>query len=115
MVSVGSIDAGRVAFSVLNDTDVRAVLHLWRILPGHSYEDLATFVRQERDRTEAGEPGLGPPSWIEGPSEVDLEPGASATLAATVRSGTYGFVCIREFDESGELHAFATAGPVDVA
>ena len=110
----GPISAGPVAFTAVNETHAQAAFHMFRIADGHTCEQLAAYVGRERQRTKAGEPGLGPPPWVEGPIQLDLGSNESGTLLGMVRSGTHGIVCTREFQQPGELHAFATVGPVEV-
>lgn len=110
----GPIPAGLVSVAAVNRTDTHAALHMWRIDDGHTYQEFSAYIAKTRRRTAAGKAPPDPIAWIGERIDVDLEAGGSGTIVGRVRAGTYGIVCIREFEKAGELHAFATVGPVTV-
>ncbi len=109
------INPGLVAFTAVNQTDGRAMFDMWRITEGFTYEQLARHIDKERRLAEAGQPGLGHPSFVEDLSliRVGLGPGESGALVGTVFPGTWGVVCIRKFERAG-IRPFALVGPVEV-
>jgi hypothetical protein len=88
---------------------------MWRILDGHTYEELAAHVSQERALAEAGKPGLGHPDFLADLIEVVVAtPGQSASATGTLQTATYGFVCARQSESAGEPRPFTTIGPIEV-
>jgi len=114
------LTAGEVAFTVMNETEGQAGVHVWGpIADGYTFDDFAAFVEEEIRLTMAGEPFIGAPDWfgplIPGNPEAELlEAGDAGDIAGTALPGTFGIVCARTFEELGlRVHAFA--GPFEVA
>ena len=98
----------------MNETDALAAFHMWRIADGYTYDQLAAHIVEERRLAEAGEPGLGHPFFVGDLIEIVLQARESGTMVGTVRSGTYGIVCIRMFQQTGKPRPFGVIGPVEV-
>jgi len=110
----GPIAAGRVSVTARNDTNDLAVFHMWRIADGHTFEEFAGYIAEERQLAERGEPGLGHPGFVEDLIETVLEAGEAGTITGAVRAGTYAIVCIPMFPQAGEPRPFGIVGPVEV-
>lgn len=114
----GRITPGLVAISVLNDGGGEAGVDVWRIPEGHTYDEVVAHVREERRLAEAGQPGLGHPSFFMGSSpSIRAEPRTahSRTVSGELKAGTYAIICIRTFEQVGQFRPLAVVGPLVVA
>ncbi len=111
------IRSGLVAFTLVNDTGVAAAFDIWMIPEGHTYEEVVAHIQEERRLAESGRPGLGHPSFF---ADTDLAIHAlidqkkSTTASAVLKPGTYAVVCLRTFEQVGEIRPLAVVGPVVV-
>ena len=106
------VSAGQVAITVVNKTDAEVSFDMWRIAEGHTYEEFAAHIDEERRLAEAGEQVLGPPSYAEDLIQIKVQPGESE-IFETLSPGTYAIVCFEEYDQVGGRPS-ALVGPVEV-
>ena len=104
------VAAGPLTIGLVNETDSRFDLDLWRLNDGHQYDELATHVAEEMRRIQAGEEPLGHPDFAELVAEATAD-GASAELRTNVTAGTYGFACVSFATPAGPTALWA-AGPL---
>jgi hypothetical protein len=107
------IPAGRVRFTVENQTEVLGVVNIAR-LEGASFQEFAAHVAEELRLAKAGEPGLGHPSYAVPIGDVLVDPGETVELTATLEPGTHALLCGRLYEEVGELRPSMAIGPVEV-
>jgi hypothetical protein len=75
---------GVVSITLVNRTEFTGRFILVRINDGHSYQELADYIK-------AGTPGR--PPFITEYGFEDVPPNGSGAMAATIKEGTYGFHC----------------------
>jgi hypothetical protein len=112
--SADQLRPGAAELSVTNNTDGVAGVHLWRIIDGHTYDELAAHVAEEVRLAQAGEPGLGHPDFVADLVEVVADAGNSASATGTLRVATYGLVCARLSETASQRGPFKTIGPIEV-
>lgn len=110
----GPIAAGSVSFTAVNETDGLAAFNIAAIEEGHSFDELASHIEEEIELADAGEPGLGHPSFAVPMFEVLLEAGETGTMSGSLDQGTYGLTCARVNDAVGELRPAGALGPIEV-
>lgn len=104
---------GKVAISLVNETNGQFALDLWLMNEGHAYDELSAHIAEEQRRAEAGEPGLGHPGFATLTGEATAEAGTGGELAGSLAEGTYGLACIRFGPDS--VGGIWSAGPFTVA
>ena len=110
----GSISPGLVSLTAVNETDALAGFDMWRIADGSTYAQLAAHIKKESRLAKAGMPGLGHPGYVGDLIRVMLQAGESGIMVGTVHPGTYGIVCLRMFEQVGDLRPAGVLGPVEV-
>jgi len=109
----GPINAGRVRFTAVNETDGQILFDMWRLLEGHSFDEWTAATQQARLNAEAGGPHINAPPYLEDLTRIKLQPGETAPLVRTVQPATYGIVCLRPFPAVG-MRPFALLGPIEI-
>jgi len=107
------VRAGKVEITVVNDTDALTTVDMWRITEGHSFQEFAGHIAQERQLAENGELGQGAPAYVDDLQQFVILGGEADTRVKTLAPGTYGVVCYREFPEVG-LRPYTLIGPIEV-
>lgn len=102
--SSGHLTAGVVTLKFVNQTDAEARFDGWHIPQGHTFDELAAHIREERRHAEAGEPVLGPPSYLTSSDrvfDVAVDAGKSDLDSSDLGAGTYAIVCIKNYPSVG--------------
>ena len=113
----GSIEAGPIVIKATNNTDDFAEFDMWRIPEGHSYDEFDKHIQKEKELAEAGDEGLGHPSYLNLRYLINiaaLQAGETRDKKGAVVSGTYAIVCHRWYPQVKETRPFALAGPLEV-
>jgi hypothetical protein len=110
----GPVPAGPVTLTATNNTDDAVSFHLVMIADGHTYDEVATHVVQEKQLAKDGKPGLGFPTSAIFINEINFAAGRSGTATFRVGSGTYTIVCLRMFETVNDLRPFDLVGPIEV-
>jgi hypothetical protein len=105
---------GPARLEAVNSTSGFGGAHLWRILAGKSYDDLAAYVQQEVALAESGQPGLGPPAFVGDLIAAEMAAPGIGSGSGVLRSGTYAIVCARHSAAALEPRPFAIIGPIQV-
>jgi hypothetical protein len=113
----GVVPGGRVELVAANRTEWPAAFDMWRIAEGHTFAELEAHIEAERERAEAGQPGLGHPGFVTGLiSSGIVEAGSEEPMTGTVSSGTHAIVCMSHFEAVTDdpFRPFAVVGPIEV-
>lgn len=105
-----ALAAGEATFTLASHGG-SADFDLWLLADGHTYEELAAHIDEERRRSERGQPPLGHPTFATLVAEASTDPAGEDTLTTALQPGEYGAACIR-FEE-GRPGLWA-AGPFTV-
>ena len=96
----------------MNKTEAEVFFDMWRIAGGHTYEEFTAHIDEERRLADAGDQGLGPPSYAEDLIQIRVQQGESEIFVA-LSPGTYAIVCFEEYNQVG-VRPSALVGPVEV-
>lgn len=105
-------DAGTVVLGLENRSSGQFDADLWLLNPGHAFDELAAHIAEEQRRWDAGEPGLGHPTFATLVAEASVT-AEHGLLASRLEPGTYGVACIL-FEGGQPVHIWA-AGPFTIA
>lgn len=110
---IGSaIPAGLLELTLVNQTDSRTAVGLWRIPDGHTFAEVAAVVEEGRRLVESGKPAGTHPAYLNDGTFSYVEPGKSAALTHMTHAGTYAILCLRvNADQPEPLSAL---GPITV-
>jgi hypothetical protein len=106
------LGAGKVVLVLENQSRYQFDADLWLLNSGHSYDELARHIAEEQRRADAGEPGLGLPTFARLVAEASVA-AEHGTLRSRLAPGTYGVACIL-LDGGSPVHIWA-AGPFTIA
>ncbi len=106
------ISAGHGSVTLSNKTANQAHFDVWRLNEGHSYSELVAHIKEEQRRSQAGEPGLGHPTFATLLTTEIVEPQRTKSLVLPSEAATYGMACIPW--RGGPTGIFA-AGPLTVS
>ena len=109
----GAVDVGALSISMVTAMPGQFDTDLWRMNPGHTYDELVAHFDEERRRDEAGEPGLGHPTFATLAAQGSAIDGRGQLVTPPLDPGTYGIACIL-FGE-GERGGIWAAGPFEVS
>ena len=114
----GSISAGPVTLTAVNENDAPAAFDMFMIADGHSYRELAARIEKERQLAEAGKAGIGPGPSVFVSTRITsglLEARESGTLTGAVEPGRWAIVCLQRFKRTADpVRPFFLVGPVEV-
>ncbi len=107
------ISAGTVTIEIVNQTGQAVDIDVWKLDEGRAYEEFVAHLDEEMRLMEADQPGLGPPSWVSGRSEITVET-ETGSQDVTMDQGTWVFACIPFDPAADEPTGIFPAGPVEV-
>lgn len=106
------IAPGHSSVTLSNKTANQAHFDFWRLNEAHSYSEFVAHIREEQRRIQAGEPGLGHPTFATLITTETVEPQGTQSLVLPSEAATYGMACIPW--RNGPTGIFA-AGPLTVS
>lgn len=106
-----TVDVGRISLSIASEMDAPADFDLWQMDEGHTYSELVAHIDEEQRRFEAGEPGLGPPTFATLVAQGRADPSEEATITIEAAAGEYGMACIGIVPDQGTPASISAAGP----
>jgi len=106
-----TVDAGQISVSIASELEAAAWFDLWQMEEGHTYSELVAHIDEEQRRAEAGEPGLGHPTFATLVAEGEADPSAEATITLEAAAGEYGMACIAIDPETETPSSISAAGP----
>lgn len=111
------VKAGRVAFTLHNQSGGKAGIDIWLMPDGKTFDQLVAQAAEDRRLAEAGEPSQGDHSSLGDAPQLRLpwDASPSQTGSAVLHSGTYAVVCIKSFPKVAEPRLLKVIGPVVVA
>ena len=114
----GSITAGPVTLTAVNENDAPTAFDMFMIADGRSYQEFAARIEKERRLAEAGKPGIGPGPSVLVSTRISsglLEGRESGTLTGAVEPGRWAIVCLQRFKGTTDpVRPFSVVGPVRV-
>ncbi|MEX2405758.1 MAG: hypothetical protein WD834_00325 [Actinomycetota bacterium] len=106
-----TVDAGEISLSIASEMGAAADFDLWQMEEGHTYSELVAHIDEEQRRFEAGEPGLGPPTFATLVAQGRADPSEEATITIEAAAGEYGMACIGIDPDQGTPASISAAGP----
>ncbi len=106
------VASGTVVITIVDNTQLRFNLDVWRLNVGHQYAELDVHIKEERRRMHASEPSLGHPDFATLITSSNVGIGSHNSRVIAIRAGTYGFACI-PFDT--QPRDIWLAGPLEVS
>lgn len=114
---LAEMTAGAIRLLAVNETGAQAAFDMWRIGESGSFEELVAHVEEERRLADAGDAGLGHPSFASSLiSSGILQAEESKVINGVTQPGTYGIVCLRHFElvTDDPFRPFTVVGPIEV-
>lgn len=89
-------------------------VELFRVEPGHTFDEFAAHIDEEVRRAGAGAPALGPPDWTTHLFGVEVQAGETGSANGSLGTGIHAIICTVVVDTPGDFRPVEIIGPIEI-